>query len=147
MEHSKPWRLPGTDQTDYFNYGFDEYTWTQYCIKQQSMTHTIADQRMADAQLKAMFGGGMEDMMQAMMNGQVGPPPPGFEQMMQMPPMPSMGGPVGGPMGGPMGSQMGGQIGGQMGGTPGPGQPFNPPQAPQQMGVHAQRGRRGRGRW
>ncbi|KAF1821660.1 uncharacterized protein K489DRAFT_340920, partial [Dissoconium aciculare CBS 342.82] len=40
-EHSKPWRLPGTDQTDFFNYGFDEYTWTQYCVRQQAMAGTI----------------------------------------------------------------------------------------------------------
>ncbi|KAI5444658.1 hypothetical protein KIW84_013075 [Lathyrus oleraceus] len=26
----KPWRLPGADITDYFNFGFDENTWKQY---------------------------------------------------------------------------------------------------------------------
>jgi pre-mRNA 3'-end-processing factor FIP1 len=34
-EHDKPWRLPGTDVSDYFNYGFDEFTWTLYCLKQE----------------------------------------------------------------------------------------------------------------
>ncbi|GEQ68048.1 hypothetical protein JCM33374_g1714 [Metschnikowia sp. JCM 33374] len=30
----KPWRAPGADISDYFNYGFDELTWTAYCHKQ-----------------------------------------------------------------------------------------------------------------
>lgn len=33
----KPWRKPGADVTDYFNYGFDEFTWTAYCQKQQNL--------------------------------------------------------------------------------------------------------------
>ena len=27
----KPWRIPGVDVTDYFNFGFDENSWKQYC--------------------------------------------------------------------------------------------------------------------
>ncbi|KAI9123168.1 hypothetical protein K1719_006057 [Acacia pycnantha] len=27
----KPWRTPGVDITDYFNFGFDENTWKHYC--------------------------------------------------------------------------------------------------------------------
>ena len=27
----KPWRKPGADITDYFNYGFTEETWAAYC--------------------------------------------------------------------------------------------------------------------
>eukprot|EP01119_Soliformovum_irregulare_P024871 TRINITY_DN902_c0_g1_i1.p1 TRINITY_DN902_c0_g1~~TRINITY_DN902_c0_g1_i1.p1 ORF type:complete len:414 (-),score=114.99 TRINITY_DN902_c0_g1_i1:38-1279(-) len=30
----KPWRKPGADITDYFNYGFNEDSWKQYCSKQ-----------------------------------------------------------------------------------------------------------------
>ena len=33
----KPWRKPGADVTDYFNYGFDEFTWTAYCQKQTNL--------------------------------------------------------------------------------------------------------------
>ncbi|GIY07915.1 pre-mRNA 3'-end-processing factor FIP1 [Caerostris darwini] len=29
----KPWRKPGADITDYFNYGFNEDTWKAYCEK------------------------------------------------------------------------------------------------------------------
>ncbi|KNC97038.1 cleavage polyadenylation factor subunit FIP1 [Spizellomyces punctatus DAOM BR117] len=31
----KPWRKPGADITDYFNYGFNEQTWKAYCAKQK----------------------------------------------------------------------------------------------------------------
>lgn len=33
----KPWRKPGADITDFFNYGFDEFTWTAYCAKQRNL--------------------------------------------------------------------------------------------------------------
>ena len=31
----RPWRKPGADITDYFNYGFTEDTWMKYCEKQK----------------------------------------------------------------------------------------------------------------
>ncbi|KDR04030.1 Pre-mRNA 3'-end-processing factor FIP1 [Zootermopsis nevadensis] len=31
----KPWRKPGADITDYFNYGFNEETWRAYCERQK----------------------------------------------------------------------------------------------------------------
>ncbi|KAL0281044.1 UNVERIFIED_CONTAM: hypothetical protein PYX00_002159 [Menopon gallinae] len=31
----KPWRIPGADITDYFNYGFNEDTWKAYCERQK----------------------------------------------------------------------------------------------------------------
>lgn len=31
----KPWLKPGADITDYFNYGFNENTWRQYCASQR----------------------------------------------------------------------------------------------------------------
>jgi pre-mRNA 3'-end-processing factor FIP1 len=33
----KPWRKPGADITDYFNYGFNEVTWRAYCAKQKTI--------------------------------------------------------------------------------------------------------------
>lgn len=33
----KPWRQPGADITDYFNYGFNEETWRAYCERQKRM--------------------------------------------------------------------------------------------------------------
>lgn len=34
----KPWRRPGTDISDYFNYGFDEISWEAYCYRRRDMT-------------------------------------------------------------------------------------------------------------
>ena len=31
----KPWRRPGADISDYFNYGFNEYTWMEYLDRQE----------------------------------------------------------------------------------------------------------------
>merc|ERR1719175_189476 len=33
----KPWRKPGADITDYFNYGFSEDTWAAYCNRQRRL--------------------------------------------------------------------------------------------------------------
>jgi len=33
----KPWRKPGADITDYFNYGFTEDTWAAYCNRQKTL--------------------------------------------------------------------------------------------------------------
>uniref|UniRef100_A0A8C4RAP8 Pre-mRNA polyadenylation factor Fip1 domain-containing protein n=1 Tax=Eptatretus burgeri TaxID=7764 RepID=A0A8C4RAP8_EPTBU len=33
----KPWRKPGADLSDYFNYGFQEETWKAYCEKQKRL--------------------------------------------------------------------------------------------------------------
>ncbi|KAF6207420.1 hypothetical protein GE061_018662 [Apolygus lucorum] len=33
----KPWRKPGADITDYFNYGFNEDTWRAYCERQKTL--------------------------------------------------------------------------------------------------------------
>ncbi|XP_060534888.1 pre-mRNA 3'-end-processing factor FIP1-like [Cylas formicarius] len=36
----KPWRKPGADITDYFNYGFNEDTWKAYCERQKRIRMT-----------------------------------------------------------------------------------------------------------
>ncbi|OIR56411.1 MAG: polyadenylation factor I complex subunit Fip1 [Amphiamblys sp. WSBS2006] len=33
----KPWRKPGADVAEYFNYGFTEETWRRYCEKQKAL--------------------------------------------------------------------------------------------------------------
>ncbi|KAF1950802.1 hypothetical protein CC80DRAFT_519749 [Byssothecium circinans] len=58
-EASKPWRLPGADQSDYFNYGFDEFTWEMYRQRQQTMADTLTQQKAETAQLQSFFGQGM----------------------------------------------------------------------------------------
>ncbi|TKX22021.1 Fip1 motif-containing protein [Elsinoe australis] len=63
---TKPWRVPGTDPTDFFNYGFDEFTWVQYCMKQKEMRDTVGGLKNEHKQFEAMFGGGQQQAMPAM---------------------------------------------------------------------------------
>ncbi|RFU32903.1 hypothetical protein B7463_g3464, partial [Scytalidium lignicola] len=85
-ENDKPWRRPGTDITDYFNYGFDEFTWALYASKQESLRAEYNQDKIA-ANNKKMF----EDlnMMMAMggMPGMPGMPAAGGSAL---PPMPGM---------------------------------------------------------
>ncbi|KAI1292863.1 Pre-mRNA 3'-end-processing factor FIP1 [Halotydeus destructor] len=37
LEGDKPWRKPGADITDYFNYGFTEEMWRIYCERQKKL--------------------------------------------------------------------------------------------------------------
>lgn len=69
----KPWRRPGTDMSDYFNYGFDEFTWASYCLKQQELRKEVNDQKKQLEDMQAFLGvpGG------AGMPGMPGMPPTG----------------------------------------------------------------------
>jgi pre-mRNA 3'-end-processing factor FIP1 len=62
-ESTKPWRKPGADISDYFNYGFDEFTWASYCLKQQQMPKEVKEINNQAEQIKAFVegipGGGM----------------------------------------------------------------------------------------
>eukprot|EP00834_Sanchytrium_tribonematis_P000577 NODE_10_length_61504_cov_0.956502.p49 type:complete len:132 gc:universal NODE_10_length_61504_cov_0.956502:54782-55177(+) len=44
----KPWLKPGTDISDYFNYGFNEDTWKQYCEKQRQLRQEYSIQMQFD---------------------------------------------------------------------------------------------------
>ena len=33
----KPWRRPGSDISDWFNYGFDEMSWEAYCYRRRDL--------------------------------------------------------------------------------------------------------------
>ncbi|KAI4142164.1 MAG: hypothetical protein LQ341_003281 [Variospora aurantia] len=82
-EDEKPWRRPGTDMTDYFNYGFDEFTWASYCLKQDTLRKEVADtkKQMEDMQNFMNVPGGMPSMPGM---------PPATGAQAGMPPMPSM---------------------------------------------------------
>jgi pre-mRNA 3'-end-processing factor FIP1 len=41
----KPWRKPGADITDYFNFGFNENSWKAYSTKQRIIRDEIAMQQ------------------------------------------------------------------------------------------------------
>ncbi|KMQ46102.1 Pre-mRNA polyadenylation factor Fip1 [Trichophyton rubrum] len=76
-EDDKPWRRPGSDINDYFNYGFDEFTWASYCLKQQSLRKDINDQKsqMEDMQAFLSLPGGLPGMP---VPGGPAPPLPGL---------------------------------------------------------------------
>jgi pre-mRNA 3'-end-processing factor FIP1 len=161
-ESSKPWRKPGSDITDYFNYGFDEFTWASYCLKQTTMPKQIKEINAEAEQMKAFVegipGGGMPGMPPTGPSAGAGQSMPGMpnEQEMQqmfqammasgMDPsqmdqntfMQSMMGMNGGMMGGQPPTGPGGGFGGG-GFDQGPGQGFG--------GGGRGRGRRGRGNW
>ena len=48
--------------TDYFNYGFDEFTWANYCLKQQSLRKEVADSKKQLDDMQNFMSGGMPQM-------------------------------------------------------------------------------------
>ena len=55
-DDDKPWRRPGTDMTDYFNYGFDEFTWASYCLKQDSLRKEVVDSKKQMDEMQNLLG-------------------------------------------------------------------------------------------
>jgi pre-mRNA 3'-end-processing factor FIP1 len=106
----KPWRKPGADVTDYFNYGFDEFTWTAYCQKQEGLREEFSPQKMME-QMMLMSGMGMGMGLPGMdptQMGDMGAMMGGFG-MQQPQGGPGPGGPGGGPPQGPGAAQQGAQ--------------------------------------
>ncbi|KID88709.1 Pre-mRNA polyadenylation factor Fip1 [Metarhizium guizhouense ARSEF 977] len=68
-DNEKPWRKPGTDISDYFNYGFDEFTWALYAAKQESLRGEFGADAFASNNKKMM-----EDFNSMMMMGGMGMP-------------------------------------------------------------------------
>lgn len=107
----RPWRKPGADITDYFNYGFDELTWRQYCAKQKSIREDWSLQKKIQVvgSVGGMFEGGpislpLSHIPSSVTQGNPAagipppfafpagmrppfpiPPPPGFPMMMRPP--------------------------------------------------------------
>lgn len=54
-EEQRIWRRPGEDQTDYFNYGFDEFTWEMYRQRHAAMAQTIQQQKSEVIQMEQMM--------------------------------------------------------------------------------------------
>lgn len=81
VDNEKPWRRPGTDISDYFNYGFDEFTWALYAAKQDSLRSDFDQDKIAQNQKKMM-----EDMNMMMSMGGAMPGMPAMPGMDGMPP-------------------------------------------------------------
>ncbi|KAJ2084791.1 cleavage polyadenylation factor subunit fip1 [Coemansia sp. S142-1] len=112
MLEEKPWRLPGADVTDYFNFGFSEEMWKLYCLKQKHLRMEFSARKMLPPAMMMMPGaGGMPmanpAMFQAMMNqgfrpemaGNMYPPgmvPPFMRPGQGQPGISPMGGRIGG---------------------------------------------------
>ncbi|KAL2849543.1 Fip1 motif-domain-containing protein [Aspergillus pseudoustus] len=88
-EDDKPWRRPGSDLTDYFNYGFDEFTWASYVLKQQELRKEVGDQKRQLDDMQSFLTMGLPPMPGA--NPGAGPPagsaPPAMPGMPGMPDM------------------------------------------------------------
>ncbi|KAK1759025.1 Fip1 motif-domain-containing protein [Echria macrotheca] len=73
-DHDKPWRKPGTDLSDYFNYGFDEFTWALYAQKQEALRGEYNQDALAQSNKKMMEEMANMMMMSGMMPGMAGAP-------------------------------------------------------------------------
>ncbi|WYZ44900.1 hypothetical protein EsH8_VIII_000216 [Colletotrichum jinshuiense] len=89
-ENEKPWRKPGTDISDYFNYGFDEFTWALYAAKQEAVRGEYNADAIAAGNKKMMEDFGM--MMMGGMNMPGGGAAAGAAQAGGMPGMSGMDG-------------------------------------------------------
>ncbi|KAL2830570.1 Fip1 motif-domain-containing protein [Aspergillus cavernicola] len=90
-EDDKPWRRPGSDLTDYFNYGFDEFTWASYVLKQQELRKEIGDQKRQLDDMQSFLTMGLPPMPGAQPGtgapaGSGPPPMPGIPGMPDMNP-------------------------------------------------------------
>ncbi|KAJ2556342.1 cleavage polyadenylation factor subunit fip1 [Coemansia sp. RSA 1933] len=56
MLDEKPWRQPGADITDYFNFGFNEETWKLYCLKQRHLRAEFNVRKMMPPAMMMMQG-------------------------------------------------------------------------------------------
>ncbi|KAK3306363.1 Fip1 motif-domain-containing protein [Chaetomium strumarium] len=63
-DNDKPWRKPGAVLSDYFNYGFDEFTWALYAQKQEALRGEYNAEAIAQSNKKMM-----EEMTNLMMMG------------------------------------------------------------------------------
>ncbi|KAJ6523545.1 hypothetical protein B0H19DRAFT_1201274 [Mycena capillaripes] len=106
----KQWRRPGSDISDWFNYGFDELSWEAYCYRRRDLgelanvlkTNVLNFSGMPEDQLTVLPPEVRQMVMTgttAMMNGAANPAMMGQGMMMDM----SMMGPMGMGMNGDMG--------------------------------------------
>jgi pre-mRNA 3'-end-processing factor FIP1 len=131
----KPWRRPGSDISDWFNYGFDEISWEAYCYRRRDLgelanvlkTNVLNFAAMGEDQLTAlppdlrtMVMTGANAMMNGTSSATMMGPNVGMNPMMDMSGMGAMNMSMGMGMNGDLGLQM--QGGGpMMQDVPGPG--------------------------
>lgn len=80
MLKEKPWRQPGANLSEYFNYGFNEYTWMEYLHKQEHLLKEYNPRRVLMGLLTLQQQGKLQgdsgmDMKDHPMNMPPAPPP------------------------------------------------------------------------
>lgn len=70
--------------TDYFNYGFDEFTWANYCLKQESLRKEVTDSKKQLDEMQNFMSSGMPGM-PSMQQGP-GPGMPSMAGLSDVPP-------------------------------------------------------------
>ncbi|KAI6154009.1 hypothetical protein BKA82DRAFT_4096438 [Pisolithus tinctorius] len=123
----KPWRRPGSDISDWFNYGFDEISWELYCYRRRDLgdlasvlkTNVLNFAAMTEDQLTAlppelrtMVMTGANAMMNQSSSANLMGPNVGINPMMDMSGMGAMNIPMGMGINGDLAMQM--QAGGPM---------------------------------
>ncbi|EGZ26865.1 hypothetical protein PHYSODRAFT_320741 [Phytophthora sojae] len=82
----RPWRKPGVDISDYFNYGFDEHSWREYAARQLRLRRELAVEKSREqASRQAVSAANQQQAMRerdAKMQGG-GMPPRGFPGQMK----------------------------------------------------------------
>ena len=85
----KPWRRPGANLSDWFNYGFDERSWSLWCGKRHEMEQMREDLQPLNASesagapvLPPGFSGGMPDFSALLGGGMLPPVPPPMQAWM-----------------------------------------------------------------
>ncbi|KAG9034171.1 cleavage polyadenylation factor subunit fip1 [Tulasnella sp. JGI-2019a] len=108
----KSWRRPGSDLSDWFNYGFDEISWEAYCVRRRELGEAAAMLKGAVLNLAALPEEHIQHIPPEMRSTLIAQ---ASLMGVGMPQGPGMMGP-GGMMGGPQGMMMGHHPGGGGGG-------------------------------
>ncbi|CAI5745937.1 unnamed protein product [Peronospora destructor] len=77
----RPWRKPGVDISDYFNYGFDEHSWREYASRQLRVRRDLAVEKSREQASRQAVNTANQQAMRdrdANMQGGGGIPPRGF---------------------------------------------------------------------
>ncbi|CDO94358.1 unnamed protein product [Kluyveromyces dobzhanskii CBS 2104] len=80
----KPWRQPGANLSDYFNYGFNEHTWMEYLHRQEHLKKEYNPQKILMSLLALQQQGKLNDSgsgQQVQSTMQPPPPPMGLPPM------------------------------------------------------------------
>ncbi|CEG45937.1 Polyadenylation factor I complex, subunit FIP1 [Plasmopara halstedii] len=84
----RPWRKPGVDISDYFNYGFDEHSWREYATRQLRLRRELAVEKSTEQASRQAVNAANQQAMRdrdakLQIRGGGGLPPRGFSGAMK----------------------------------------------------------------